>query len=74
MLPPIDSDDFRPIDERISQGNKRQRSESPQIVQNKRFEGNTLDGTINEDMLLNIAMDQQESQVDQNKDSLDYTL
>ena len=74
MLPPIDIDEFQPIDERKSQGNKRQRSESPQIVQNKRFEGNTLDGTIHDETLLNSAMDQQESQVKQSKDLLDYTL
>ena len=74
MLPPIEIDEFQPMDERKSQESKRQRSESPQLVQNKRFEGNTLDGTIHEETLLNSAMDQQESQVKQNKDSLDYTL
>ena len=74
MLPPIDDDEFQPIDDRRSQGNKRQRSESPQTVQNKRFEANALNGTFTEEILLNTAMDHQESQVDHNKESSDLIL
>ena len=74
MLPPIEIEDFQPIDERKSNGSKRQRSESPQLVQNKRFEGNIIDGTVEDETILNSAMDQQDSQVAQNKDTLDYSL
>ena len=76
-LPPIEIHEFQPIEERTIQGGKRQRSESPQLVQNKRFNEN-LDGTLQEESLLNSAMDQQETSqetsVSQNKDSFDYTL
>ena len=67
MLPSIDGEGFQPMEDRAYQfkGNKRQRSQSPQQSTNKRFEATredvNLDNTVQEEILLNSAMDQQDS-------------